>query len=440
MTAVSSPKTPVARNVGPFSAVLVLWLSLIGALAFIASLVIGAFGADWKSGDNGAGHALSRSAIGFAGAVEMLRGMATEVEISRVDYPADTGRSVLILTPPARTDPDAVDDIQFEGPRLLVLPKWAPGPFRQGWVRGRNALDPDASLSAVNVDADTKIDANQKAGGEVDEEDDRDGEAGDDERPRYPATTMAAAQGVNRHALVLADGQPFATTGPVEGFRTIRGGGWTAIVLDARGGIVLGRRGDEWILADPDLLNTHGLSDLATAKAGIGLLQLVRDGDGPVVFDVSLNGLKSERNLLQLAFTAPFLGVTLALGLATLLLCMRAVSRFGPPVGQGRVFALGKQSLADNSAALIRLAKREHRMVERYALYVRGEAARAVGIPHSISEPDLEALLDRMSGQLGLPLFSELRRQGAAAHDLASALAAARRLYFWRLEMTRERR
>ncbi|MBX3479109.1 MAG: hypothetical protein KF842_01825 [Caulobacter sp.] len=440
MTALATPKARSPRNVGPFSAVLVLWLSLIGALAFIASLVIGAFGAEWKSGDNGAGHALSRSAIGFAGVVEVLRAMGTEVEISRVDYPADDGRSVLIVTPPAGTDPDAINDIYFEGPRLLVLPKWMPGPYRQGWVRGRNVLSPKASLWPANGDPDKKDDADHKTGGKAEEVQDEEAEAEDEARPNFPSTLMATAQGTAKRTLVLANGQPFATTGPIEGFRTVGGGGWTAVVREAKGGIVLGRRGDEWILSDPDLLNTHGLSDLATAKAGIGLLQLVRDGDGPVVFDVSLNGLKSERNLLQLAFTAPFLGVTLALGLTTLLLCMQAVSRFGPPIGRGRVFALGKQSLADNSAALIRLARREHRMVERYALYVRGEAARAVGIPHSIAEADLEALLDRMSGQLGLPLFSELRRQGAAAHDLASALAAARRLYFWRLEMTRERR
>ncbi|MBI1407105.1 MAG: hypothetical protein GC145_13385 [Caulobacter sp.] len=429
MTAAVEPsKKRLARGVGPFSVVLVLWLAAIGALAFIATLVIGAFGSEWKSGDNGAGHALSRSAIGFAGAVEVLRGMGTEVEISKIDYPDEDGRSVLIMTPPAGVDPEAVSGIAFEGPRLLVLPKWSPGPYRPGWVRGRTTLGAEETLSAVNGQKDD------------DEDEDPDQDADGKDVQKAPPTVLTVDQAKARRTLVLADGRPFATTGALEGFRTITGGGWHAVVRDAKGGIVLGWRDEEWILSDPDLFNTHGLSDLATAKAGLALLQLVRDGDGPVVFDVSLNGLKSERNLLQLAFMPPFLGVTLALGLASLLLAMQAVARFGPPIERDRAFALGKQSLADNSAALIRLARREHRMVERYAIYVRGEAARAVGIPHSIAEADLEALLDRMSAQLGLPPFTELRQQGAAAHDLGSALVAARRLYFWRLEMTRERR
>lgn len=396
------------RDLGPFSATLVLWLVVIGVLAFIASMVVAAFASDWQSGDNGAGHALSRSAIGFAGAVELLRQTGTEVEISRTDYPGDEQSSLLVLTPPQDARPEALDEIEFDGPRMAVLPKWAPAPFRQGWVRGRKMLDPDKTLESVN------------------------GEKGKTELQIHP--------GAARRTLVKADGQPFAVTGPIEGFRTVSGGGWTPVVVDAKGGIVLGRNKGRWILSDPDLLNTQGLTELATARAGLGLLDLAREGDGPVIFDVSLNGIKSQRNLLQLAFTPPFLGVTLALGLAALLLALQAMARFGPPIEQDRTFALGKQGLVDNSAALIRLARREHRMVERYALYVRGEAARAVGAPHSIAEVDLEALLDRMSVQQGLSAFTELRRQAAAAPDLGAALIAARRLYSWRLEMTRERR
>jgi hypothetical protein len=405
------PFAPARRNrlraAGPFSAMLVLWLVVIGVTAFIGSLVFGAFGSQWDQGDDGRAHALSRSAIGYAGVIELLRGTNAAVEVSR-ESKIWTEYSLLILTPPVYADPDTIDQVKFEGPRLIVLPKWASGPSTKGWVRGRDTFPDDLSLRPFNG---------------------KDGQA-----------RMLIRKGVANRVLTWADGRPFARTGPIDGFRTITGGGLTPVIVDASGGIVLGRQGKEWFLSDPDLINTHGISDIATAKAGLELIQVARADGAPVVFDVSLNGLKSERNLLQLILEPPFLGVTLALALAALLLAVQAAGRFGPPVERGRAIALGKQGLADNSAALIRLARREHKMVERYALWARGVAARAVGAPPSLAEDELEALLDRLSKQAGQPPFTELRRQAAAAQDLGAALNAARRLYAWRLEMTRERR
>jgi len=334
--------------------------------------------------------------------------MGTEVEISRDGFPGDQDPSLVVFTPPIGAGPDTMDEVTAEGQRLIVLPKWAVGPFRKGWVRGRETYPDKLALRPFN------------------------GEEGQ--------ARMTVRKGVAKRVLTWADGQPFATTGPIDSFRTLSGGGLTAVIRDASGGIVLGRVGKEWVVSDPDLLNTHGISDIATARAGLELLNVARAGGGPVVFDVSINGLKKQRNLLQLALEPPFLGVTLALGLAALLLAVQAAGRFGPPVEKGRAIALGKQGLADNSAALIRLARREHRMVERYALWTRGVAARAVGAPPTLGEAELETLLDRLSEKSGQPPFTQLRREAAAANDLGSALAAARRLYAWRLEMTRERR
>ena len=52
------------RSRNPFSPVILLWVVLIGVVAFIGSLLMGAFGDDFKKGDNGGAHALSRSAVG----------------------------------------------------------------------------------------------------------------------------------------------------------------------------------------------------------------------------------------------------------------------------------------------------------------------------------------------------------------------------------------
>jgi hypothetical protein len=405
--------TPERRGrnlVGPFSAILVVWLVLIGVIAFIGALVLSAFGSEWQSGDNGQAHALSKSAIGFAGVVELMRGTGRPVEISRTDRPPSRGRSLLILTANPDTDSKAIKDIRFRGPRLIVLPKWraAPHQFHRGWVRASETYGPQQTVEPI------------KGYG---------GKPG-----------LAQRAGKARHALVRADGSPLATTGVIRSLRTLTDGDWIPVIRVSDGGVVLARKGNIWVLSDPDLLNTQGVADLATARAGLALVDTARAGSGTIAFDVSLHGIKRERNLLQLLFQPPFLGATLALGMAALLLALQAFGRFGPPVVAARAFALGKQGLADNSAALIRMARREHRMVERYALYVRGEAARAVGAPHSLSESDLEAMMDRLSSQQDLTPFTHLRREAAAAHDIGTALTAARRLYHWRLEMTRERR
>ncbi len=394
----------------PFSPVLVLWLVLIGVVAFIGSLVVGAFGDDFKKGDDGRAHALSRSAVGYAGIVELLRASGVDVAIDRTGYTADRGEPLLILAPPARASTQALEEVVHDGRRLILLPKWAPGqhPTRTGWVRGRDTLPPPMAVEALDEIAK--------------------GTALDQDRANRP------------RRLLRPDGSLFATTGRIERLRILSlGKDWTPVLVAEGGGVVLARGKDSWVLSDPDLLNTQGLSDKATARAGVKLVDLVR-GDSAVIFDVSLNGLRNRRNMLEVMLQPPFLGVTLALGLAALLLAMQAVGRFGPPIEKARAIALGKRGLADNTAALIRLARREHAMVERYALWVRAEAARAVGVPHALSDDEVEALLDRLSAQADLVPFTQLRAEAAAAKDISAALAAARKLYSWRLEMTRERR
>ena len=48
----------------------------------------------------------------------------------------------------------------------------------------------------------------------------------------------------------------------------------------------------------------------------------------------------------------------------------QTVIQFGPTLQGGRVVALGKRALADNTAGLVRMAKREHHMASPYALLV----------------------------------------------------------------------
>ena len=113
-------------------------------------------------------------------------------------------------------------------------------------------------------------------------------------------------------------------------------------------------------LADPDLINNHGLRNAETARAALALIDALNStGARQVDFDLTMNGLGARGaapNLLQLAFEPPFLAMTLALFVAALLAGLHGAFRFGPARREERAIAFGKAALVENSAGLIRLA------------------------------------------------------------------------------------
>src|SRR5206468_8810083 len=56
---------------GAFNPRTMLIVTAIGALAFIAVLILGAYAPDLRSGRNGGGHGLSNAAVGFSGLVRL---------------------------------------------------------------------------------------------------------------------------------------------------------------------------------------------------------------------------------------------------------------------------------------------------------------------------------------------------------------------------------
>jgi len=402
------------REAGVFRPVVVLFLVLAGVFSFSAYFVLSAYAPDLKGGDDGGAHALSRSAIGFAGIVRLLQSEAVPVAISR-DGPAkrDPNWGLLVLTPEDSTKPsDLFDFTTAPGPTLVVLPKWdtEPDALNSGWVRKAGLINP-AALQALLA-------------GRV-------------------TTTIARRAGVAAAQLTMAEDPSRSTvpTGPIDRLQTLSAEGMTTVAADQTGAAVLVRTSDSrlYILSDPDLLNTQGLRDLATASAGQGLLLAIRKGDGPVVFDVSLDGLKHSPSLLKIAFEPPFLGATLCLIGAAFLMALHAASRFGAPERTTRALALGKSALAENSAGLIRMAKREPHMAGGYLELNRNAVAKALGATR-LSGAELDAYLDRLGERTGAGRLSALAEQVSAVRDRDGLTRLAQRLYQWRLEMTRERR
>jgi hypothetical protein len=399
---------------GPFTARTGVLIALVGVFAFCALAVLGAYAPDLRAGDNGGAHALSRSAIGYAGVVRALKLSGDPVLVDRSPLQGSRGEGLLVATPPPGAGEDDVTGLGFSGPVLIVLPKWVapPDPRHLGWV-GKGFLIPPAEATKPALLAD---------GG------------------------LIRTRGVSRPVLRALAGPftPGATLveGPVDEFQTLLPKGWRSVLIDQTGATVLSRDPDRpvFLLSDPDLINTHGLRDLDTLGSALTLLRTLRAGDGPIIFDVRLNGLGHERSVLRLLFDPPFLAVTLCLAAAAALAGFQAACRFGPIRREPRALALGKQALVDNSAALIRLARRERHMGGRYAALVRDLAARAVGAPRDLTGDPLVAFLDRVGEQRGaIERLSKLSEEARLAPDRDRLTSAARKLFRWRLEMTRER-
>jgi hypothetical protein len=380
-------------------------LVVVGVFAFLAYLVLSAYAPD-ESGNDGRATAVSRSAIGYAGLAAFLRAQEIPALVSRGLPAAEEERaSLFILTPEVSNDPEEFPD---SGPRLIILPKWLPFPHPdvRGWVRKGDMHDTEDVADLLQGLA--------------------------------PGTEVRRRAGA---PLTRARHHPRGITvpiGPIESLQTLRGPGWEVLLSDGAGGAILAWRDGEpetYVLADPDLMNTHGLKDLANARLAADMIQLMRASEGPVVLDATLNGLRRSPNVLRLAFEPPLLGVTLCALFASILIGLHAAARFGSPRPPQRVFAFGKQALADNSAGLIAMAGREHRMAPRYAQATRDMVARAVGVSHEAGGEELTRALERLSKREGTKeTLSQLIREAERAEDRADLLRVARKLYRWRQE------
>jgi hypothetical protein len=389
-------------------------LVIVGALSVLFYVVFSAYAPDIGGETDGRANALSKSAVGFAALAGFLRHQDVPVLISRgLGSDEFEKSSLVILTPSSSDQKSQIEAVTDTKPMLIVLPKWevGPDPLHPGWVRSFGTYD-EKTLSE-------KLLASLS-----------------------PKTELSRDTGTGRFKLHsdVSDGD--FTTGPIEELQTIDGSAWTKVVTTPAGKAVVARlMGTEmYVLSDPDLLNTRGLHDLDTARAAANIIDDLRANDGAVIVDITLAGYRRSQNILRLIFEPPLLGATLCALFAALLLGIRAAIRFGAPAEHERIFAYGKQALADNSAALIAMAHREHRIVPRYAAAIRRRVARAVGVPADERDEALNALLDRMrpKSATGQPL-SGIVAEAAAAKDRAGALNAARKLYHWRGEMMHER-
>jgi len=378
-----------ATDAMPFAARTVFIGIAVAVVGFISYLLLSAYAADFRPVRNGGAHALSTAAVGFSGVTELLRDTRGDVQLIR-KREGLWSDGLVILTPSVDTNPGelkAILDQREDRLTLIVLPKWRVQrlAIKPSWVRS-------------------------------------DG--------RWPSrVTMRPLDGIVEGNVV--------DRGPGE-LRSIRGPGLRTIEETTDGRPLLVEIGEtgHFILADPDVINNQGLATLKGAQRASDILYRLSVDDEPTGFDLTLMGLGKNPNLLKLMFEAPFLPLTLCLLFAALLAGLHAARRFGPAVREGRKVAFGKRALAENGAALLRLARRRHRTGGRYATLTREAVAAASGAPPGLTGEALDKYLDRLTRE-GEP-FTSIAARAEDAPDTRRLLKAARELYFWRRTVTRE--
>lgn len=406
MSEAATPRPPA------FAAGAILALVLVGVVAAAALAVLSAYAPDLRSGQDGRAHALSKSAIGYAGAPILMQGLGASVLVSRA-RPVRPSASVVVLTPEQGLSPDELRNYPKGALTLIVLPKWAAArdPIRPTFVRKAGVLNDDRDVQEML-------------------------------KSYAPKTRLITRKGVHQPRLHGADGAFFGVgelrLGKIDSLRTISGQGWTPLLADEAGNAVLAQSTKTpsiWVLADPDLLNNQGLASRDTARVGALILNVASGGDRPILFDVTLNGLERGRGLGRLMLEPPWLAATLIAAAAGILMGLHALARFGQPRRTGRAFALGARALVDNSADLVRMARKEHELAPAYAALTRTLVARAAG-GHTAEEH----WLDDLARRRGAAAPADLAAEAETTKTRDELTAVARKLYEWRGEMTRERR
>lgn len=392
-------------SANPFRTRTVLILVAAGFILALGFLLVSAYGDRIDRQRGNIPSQSSRFATGFYGLTKLVELAGGKVTLS--GDPADRPEEgILILTPNAgttRAEMEAALD-EAAGPNapvLVILPKWIAAPQRDRPRREqRIMLLPAERIAALLA-------------------------------PLAEATVEREKPG----PLVIRTSLPIPAFRPPESLQSLRGDKLYPLIAAPDGGAVLAEIPGKniFILADPDLLNNHGLAHRANARAALAMLAgLDPQAPGTVVFDTMLPYGSGGRNLLQLAFEPPFAGVSLALLIAALLAGIATLARFGPVRREQRAVPFGKAALIDNIVSLARRARRTREGGSAYADAIRDWAARRLALARTLQGEALDAQLDAIPTTTSYTAATERVRAATTETEL---LHAAQALDDWRKEV-----
>lgn len=405
----------------PFNSRIIAGLIVAGIIGFVGFWALSAFAPELGNGRNAQAHALSRSAVGFAGVVELAKAGGAPITVLR-----DAGTGVpgaddselgglMVLTPPIGATRAQIDERigDFGGSVLIVLPKYVTGPALTGRDRVMKVGDlPEGAAHMLDGSVEGQPVTFVAHRG-----------------PAGQAQATARLWDEGAVTLHLPDQLQGIAQHDGKGMEPLITIGARIIVAELPG------RGSTYVLSDPDLLNNLAMADDARAASAYALLAALAGPGEPIGFDVTMNGLGSGgRSLLRMAFVPPFLGLTMCLLAGGLFALWQGFVRFGPPWREARRIALGKAGLVANSAALIVQARRVPHFAARYAAMVREAAARRLHAPSALSGSALDAWLDRFADGKGRR-YSDLCARLEMAQTAGECVECAHALGQWRKDI-----
>lgn len=389
-------------------------LAGVGAASLAAAALLGAFGDALYDPPSFAPDSFSRSAVGHRALVELLRGLGRQVVVSRHDTAGKGGEGAIVALLEPRVGPEddvreaIVERVNGASPLLLVvLPKRSalPDPARPRWVASAELLplaDPQRVLDALELEAKVV-------------------------RPEKPATAFRGAlppPALERPQLLVSE--------------------HLVPLLESDDGVLAGEwAGEGWrtvVLADPDVLETHGLARGDNAALALALLARLGPEALPVVVDETLHGFDQQPSLVRELLRFPLVLATVSALLAAALLAWAAAVRFGRPRPPEPPLAPGKLFLVEASAGLLRHGGGAGHAAAAYLRAAKDEVTRRLRPAGDASAADpwlARAAAARGRGEALAALEERVRRLAARRYGgEEEAVRAAQAIHGWREEMT----
>ena len=195
------------------------------------------------------------------------------------------------------------------------------------------------------------------------------------------------------------------------------------------------------VVADPDILATHGLGKGENAALMVKLIASF-GGDGAVVFDETIHGFQIHPSVTTAIFDMPFVWITILVGMAIGVLVWASLGRFGAPLAERDTVNTGGATLVESTSDLVVEAGNLSESFKRYVDQLQMRVARRLHAPKSLSRDELVDWLDKIGRSRGSQLgYRELMRQVLLQQDGSgksngNALRLARALRRWEEEVT----
>jgi len=145
------------------------------------------------------------------------------------------------------------------------------------------------------------------------------------------------------------------------------------------------KSGTLWVASDPDVFTNFGLGQGDNAVFATRVIETIRQGDGPVIFDEILHGFEILPNFWGSMFQIPFLIATITAIISIAILLWAASGRFGPARSPKPALAPGKTGLIETTVHLLSFGSFMPSLMLRYINLVTGDIKQDLNAPTAMT-------------------------------------------------------